>query len=216
VVHLCLAQWPRSNWQPAWRRALEDQVKIPDKLADQIYESYHCSNWMCIAWCILVLFKSRALLWYVHESCWKMKFWTSSSPCDRHLILLWDKPAQTHQLAGIYAVEWDHYQHCLPLHISCFNGEKKKKKHGPVQNANTFGKKWVLLNRSDFRFWFILFIFRAIRCSFKMSKYFVHWQVSKPYEDLAIVVGYCFWNLLITYIHVRAFTRVKIGNMSLG
>ena len=46
-----------------------------------------------------------------------------------------------------------------------------------------------------------------------MSKYCVHWQVSKPYEGLAIVLGYSFWNLFITFTNV--FTGVRTGNTPL-
>jgi len=130
----CIFVWP-DVLSPTDSQHQEEHWKTKSryltKLVDQIYESFHCLNWMCIAWCVLVLFKSRALLWYAHESCWKKKFWTSSSPCDRHLILLWDKPAQTHQLAGIYAVEWDHYQHRLPLHIPCLLMENTEEKAWP-------------------------------------------------------------------------------------
>lgn len=80
------------------------------------------------------------------------------------------------------------------------------------KQTNKFGKKQVLLNKSNFSFWFTLFIFRAVICSLKMSKYFVHWQVSKPY-GLAIVLVYSFWNFFITFTHV--FTGVRTGNMPL-
>jgi len=156
------------------------------------------------------------VLWYVHESCWKKKSRTSSSPCDRHLILLRENPAQTHQIAGIYAAEWDHYQHCLPLHIPLLLLENKEEKAWSSTKSKQIHlvKNEFCFTLSDFSFWVTLFIFTTITCSLKMSKYFVHWQAGKPYEDLMIVLGYSFWYLLITFTHI--FTGVKTGNMPVG
>lgn len=138
MVHLCLAQWPLSSCQPASRTALEDQVKIPDKLADQIYESFHCPNWMCIAWCMLLLFNSHALFCDMcMRAVGKRNRSTSSSPCVRHLILLWENPAQTYQLGGIMLLS-ETIINTAYHYISLFYWWKRKKKHGPVQKANKY------------------------------------------------------------------------------